>query len=134
MTSIDLYEDNGGNLTVVKDDGQPWLLGFIGLDGQFSGKFGEDMAAWASGEWEPSEGDGQRPAELLDGDKHVASWEDGTTTLTRDHGRDVAGFSASAYLGLVLVGDTYETPEGAAEYARAEDAALAAPGDDGPPS
>ena len=101
MTTIDLYEDNGGNLIVAKDDGQPWLLGFNGLDPEFAGQFARDAAAWAAGEWEPNEGDGQSPT---DADyptcNHVAEWRDGAVRVVRLGPDPVAGFSARGYLGI----------------------------------
>lgn len=101
-TVIDLYEDNGGNLIAAKDDGQPWLLGFNGQDPEFAGKFGRDAAAWAAGEWEPGEGDGQSQSGTgYETCQHVARWQDGTVTLTLDEvsRQPLAGFSASGYIG-----------------------------------
>jgi hypothetical protein len=117
MTHVDLYENNGGGLTAAKDDGQPWHLGFNGLEAQFRGKFKEDAAAWAAGEWEPNENDGQQRADAdwREFCEHVAVWRDGviwfavrwprgewSAGLRGIRERDpLAGFSAQGYLGIL---------------------------------
>jgi hypothetical protein len=120
MTHIDLHENNSGGLIAVKDDGEAWTLGFNGMEAQFRGKFAEDAAAWAGGDWEPNENDGQRPADpdWADFCEHVAVWRDGiiwyalccprgewSADLRRlGDGEPLAGFSAQGYLGILEEG------------------------------
>jgi hypothetical protein len=107
-----LYEDNAGGLCAIMNDAQFWQLGFNGLDPQFRGKFAGDAAAWAAGDWEPNEGDGQTPVADFAGE-HVAQWQDGVITVTRRGPGPVAGFSAQGYLGLITGTDTLARPDGA---------------------
>jgi hypothetical protein len=97
---VGLYEDNAGAVYVGKD-GETWGLGPVTAD--MAGEFAQLAAAWASGDWEPNEGDGQVPADL-DGLVHIATWIPGGIFVEKnDHGERLAGAGGDAFIGHVLV-------------------------------
>jgi hypothetical protein len=106
MSTVYLYEDNGGGLHAQLGDGPRWDFGVCGaVYGPDPRMFLRDAIAWLAGQWEPNEGDGQHlsgdgfPAE---GDKLIATCDERGTTVIREHGEPVAGGSGRAYLGPEL--------------------------------
>ncbi len=59
-TGITAYADNAGGVH-VSDGRTAWFLGF-----DYRDDLAEDLAAWAAGDWQPNENDGQTPESLDD--------------------------------------------------------------------
>jgi prevent-host-death family protein len=94
---ITLYETNS-DLLVMARGNEAWSMGAPGASpGYLEGTFAQDAQAWAEGDWEPNEGDGQHPTEVDDDLTAVAKWTaEGVQLLV---GRDRIGGAAAAYLG-----------------------------------
>ncbi|MCA2229616.1 type I-C CRISPR-associated protein Cas8c/Csd1 [Nonomuraea aurantiaca] len=95
-TTVTLLETKADVLVIVMND-QAWTLQ-IGGD-HMLGQFAADAEAWANGDWEPNEHDGQNPTDVDDTLREVATW-------TRDRGLEVVvrpdelGGAARDYLGV----------------------------------
>jgi hypothetical protein len=101
MATIELYEDNAGAVYLHRD-GRTWGLGPVTPD--MNGAFPPDAAAWASGDWDPNEDDGQSPFDDTENLTHIATWCDGIIrVITTQWGERVAGGGGDAYIGHVLV-------------------------------
>ena len=62
MTNYTAYEDNAGGVHISNGRTTAWFLGF----GYRGDDLAADLAAWESGDWEPSEDNGQTPEALDD--------------------------------------------------------------------
>lgn len=95
---VDIYEDNSGGVYLAQGDAC-WGIGAVTAD--YVGRAAEDAEAWANGDWEPSEDNGQYPGNF-DGLDHIATWTpaDGITVHRSDNGEILAGGGGRAYLGL----------------------------------
>lgn len=71
---IVLYETNS-DLLVMARNAVAWDMGAPGASpGYLEGTFAADAQAWADGDWEPGESDGQHPTQLGDDLVAVAAW------------------------------------------------------------
>ena len=92
-SAVTLYETNSGLLVAAKD-GQAWSLGVPHGD-YLNGDFAADAEAWADGDWEPSDSDGQTPTSV-DDLTPVAEWGDQGVRLLVE--ADKLGAAARIYL------------------------------------
>lgn len=116
MPTMTAVENNAGD-TLISDGRTAWGLG---LDYDTT-NLGADLAAWASGEWEPSENDGQVPvplaeyAEVYDAtDSHPLS-----TATGRRYGRPPVGPQVIVRMSEAMRADCDRAAE-AAGLTRAE--------------
>lgn len=94
---ITLYETNS-DLLILARNAVAWSMGAPGASpGYLEGTFAEDAQAWADGDWEPGESDGQQPTEIGDDITAVATWDkDQGMRLLVDH--ENLGGAAKVYL------------------------------------
>lgn len=96
--TINVLEDNAGAVYLAAT-GEVWGLGPVTAD--MKEQAVAHASAWASGEWEPNETDGQVPAGVDDLEL-IGQWTAaGGLVVTRDvWGEPVAGFGGREYLGV----------------------------------
>jgi hypothetical protein len=98
---VELYEDKSGGLYMRRgDESMVWQLVFTPGEGQFA----DDAAAWHTGNWAPSEADGQTalPTSVLDGLEHIATWWPGgaVAVVWDEAAAPRASAGGRSYLGL----------------------------------
>lgn len=91
-----LIETNSDLVYARLADGPLWFFGPVTPD--MYGKFGETAAAWAAGEWEPHENDGQRAGSWAEGMRTAAVLAPGPEGLFFPHGLDALGGAARLWL------------------------------------
>jgi hypothetical protein len=103
MTEISILEDNAGQVYLVAND-KMWGLGPVTLD--MKGQANACAEAWATGEWEPNEDDGQvlydqTLDEALVNLKLIGAWttQDGLKVVRDSMGEPAAGAGGQDFLG-----------------------------------
>lgn len=96
MSKVMIWETNS-DLIYAQLNGEPiWFFGPVTPD--MYGKFREDATAWAAGEWEPNEGDGQHEIESAEGLTAVAVLDTSTMEVFYPGGPDQLGAAARLWL------------------------------------
>jgi hypothetical protein len=93
---VTLYETNSDLIYAGKGDELPWGFGPVTPD--MHGRFASDAAAWAEGDWEPGESNGQHQAAGWDGLVPVARWDSGSGTIRLLVERGRMGGAAELYI------------------------------------
>lgn len=96
VMTVTLFETNSDLLVIAKDN-EAWSLHLAG--DHMEGTFAKDAEAWASGEWEPNEADGQSPTDIDDDLTAVAEWTAADGVRLLDTGHDTLGGAAKDYIG-----------------------------------
>ncbi|MFN2636930.1 MAG: type II toxin-antitoxin system Phd/YefM family antitoxin [Gemmatimonadaceae bacterium] len=96
VMTVTLFETNSDLLVIAKGN-EAWSLHLAG--DHMEGMFAKDAEAWISGDWEPSEADGQSPTDIDDDLTAVAEWTALGGVRLLDTGRDNLGAAAKDYIG-----------------------------------
>jgi len=103
-----IFEDNAGSVYVQRipigesPELPAWNLGQVTRD--LVGRAADHAKAFAEGEWEPNEEDGQSPTTDLEGLQLIGTWSasEGLTIVRNRHNEPLAGAGGSLFLGMRL--------------------------------
>jgi|SRR5581483_587301 len=96
MPEVTVYKTNGDLVCAQMDDGPIWEFGPVTPD--MYGQFPADAVAWADGDWEPDENDGQHIAATDDGLVAVAVLDITTMEIRYPAGPDNLGGAAQLWV------------------------------------